>query len=1249
LTIIAVLVAALVGPFFIDWGRFRAEIEQTASHVIGQRVTVLGSIDARILPTPMLKVSDLVVGDMENPLARVGRFEAQLDIAPLLRGEIKVAQMALDAPHLFLSVGPDGRLDGVRTDGPAPAASDVTVDDARITNGVVDYFDIRTSAKMRVEAIDGSARFESLNGPYRLEAQGRFGGHPLAFRFNTGRRTDKGNWPLKLFASLPADLVQISLDLTTVPLTEPLRLTGAAAVQSLPAETGKGDRSGRKLPPWRFDTKLDLQPDGARLTEAQIVLGPEDRGLTLTGQGRATLGKGPSYELALAARQADLDRLFPAKPGETPDTTETLRRTLALVGGLNRLEMDGKLTVEVPAVVVGGDLTQDVRVALRPRVDGIQVDDFDVRLPGRTRATAHGRLLGTGEGSEAFLGEVTVTSEQPQLLAAWARKDSAGAQLPPFSIAGKVTVDSQRLKLDDAALALGPTKATGSLLSEVPPEGGPRRVAAKLRADEMNLDRLQALANLVGLGEADTLLGLASLDLEAGTLTAGDVVAKGVAARLALDGDTLHVDRLTIADAAGVSISAGGQITHVFTAPDGSLRASLKAERADGLQRVVTRLAPGDEATTARLAAMAGQMAPVQADVTLAAASDSRLMSLVATATAAGTKFAVEARAEGRLDRLREAALSVTARADGPDAARLLAQIGLPPVASPAPTPRGDGSLDLTATGTLANGLDVAGNARLAGSTLALKGRARLGNDAAADLSGDMKLTTADVAPLAGLAGLALPAMPAELTARATLGVGRLDLASLAGRVGTTRIDGGLKLSAAAQRMEGALTLSSLDAGTLAETLIGQGLLSSARAKAGDPWPSAAMGPGLATPLPLDVAIKADRIVLDANRALDKASFHLAIGSNETRVDDFNARYGGGGRVTGNLGARRTAGQSTAIEAQLTLDHVPLANSVWKREGRDVAAATLDLGMTLTTEGNSLASLIAGSAGGGTFSFADGQIRYADPQAIAALAQASDQNTDLRDDKLRAFVTPKLDAGSMLALKGRGTFSLAAGIIRLRDAVAEAPPVKVAANLTADLNKWALDGSLTLSGDPALTSSNGTPARIGLLFRGPIDRPERTLDLTGLTNWLASRLVDRETARAEAAKAEMEARQKAEAEAKAKAEADARAKAEADTRAKADAEAKAKAEAEAKARAEVEAKAAAPQPANAQSAPAKPAQSAQPQPAQAPPAKPSIGQLIQQNDTAKPLPPLAPVQSVPPAVRIAPPPPINLIPPQPIQ
>jgi uncharacterized protein involved in outer membrane biogenesis len=68
--IILALVAALVGPYFVDWTQYRATFEAEASKLAGQPVRIAGRIDVRILPVPTLTLGRIETGPASQPLAR---------------------------------------------------------------------------------------------------------------------------------------------------------------------------------------------------------------------------------------------------------------------------------------------------------------------------------------------------------------------------------------------------------------------------------------------------------------------------------------------------------------------------------------------------------------------------------------------------------------------------------------------------------------------------------------------------------------------------------------------------------------------------------------------------------------------------------------------------------------------------------------------------------------------------------------------------------------------------------------------------------------------------------------------------------------------------------------------------------------------------------------------------------------------------------------------------------------------------
>ena len=87
IAIILALVAALVAPLVVDWNRYRTAFENEASRLTGLSVRVTGTIDARILPTPRIKLRNVEIGEAgHEPRLRAGSLDLAYDSRDLIVG-----------------------------------------------------------------------------------------------------------------------------------------------------------------------------------------------------------------------------------------------------------------------------------------------------------------------------------------------------------------------------------------------------------------------------------------------------------------------------------------------------------------------------------------------------------------------------------------------------------------------------------------------------------------------------------------------------------------------------------------------------------------------------------------------------------------------------------------------------------------------------------------------------------------------------------------------------------------------------------------------------------------------------------------------------------------------------------------------------------------------------------------------------------------------------------------------------------
>lgn len=201
-TVILVLVAALVGPFFIDWTVYRSTFESYAERALGHRVTVLGEADLRLLPAPSISFSDVRVGGAEDPLLVVSRFDMRIELPSLLKGEIRVLDMELDRPHLSLSLDEAGRLDWLTAMTSSGAIAKLAPDDlsfekVTIRDGALTIVDARSGEINRIDDGNLVVSARSLEGPFRGAGSLTLNGAPYTVSLATGRAQENAGLRVK--------------------------------------------------------------------------------------------------------------------------------------------------------------------------------------------------------------------------------------------------------------------------------------------------------------------------------------------------------------------------------------------------------------------------------------------------------------------------------------------------------------------------------------------------------------------------------------------------------------------------------------------------------------------------------------------------------------------------------------------------------------------------------------------------------------------------------------------------------------------------------------------------------------------------------------------------------------------------------------------------------------------------------------------------------------------------------------------
>lgn len=1059
--IILALVTALVGPLFVDWGTHRALFEAEASRIVGLPVRVLGDVDARLLPSPRVRFGDVVIGDLAEPVARVGRFELDLDVAGLIRGETRVSELALDRPAVDLVIDEAGRLAGL----PDRAAdlSGVQIETVRLVDGRLRLVDRRSGGQASATRIEGRGAVESLAGTWRLEVTGLAEGRPTSLRL-AARRTGEGP-RLRFQADVGGGAATASGDVL---------VGGGAGRPGLGGSVTVETRANDGLPAAAVSGALRLDLDGAELGDLAVRIGAEETGARLGGGARAIFGAKPSLSLDLTAKRLDLDA-----GGATGGAAARLS---AMVEAADRLAATGVVprdthaTLDVDTLELAGGLVSELTASLSARAGGWAVEQFGARLPGDGRLSLGGRF---DLADRRFDGIGTISVTTPEDLAAWwSGGAAADAGIGEITASGPFTASRDGMSGSDLTLSLGGERAQGRVEARA---GGLLRFG--LSAKRLDGRRLAALLGRLRAGGALGRTAGLDLDLDVGEIGLEGVAARGAQVALHVGGDAVTIDRLTLAELAGARISASGRIDDASGAPKGRIEARFAAEKPGAAARALIGLvAPRAAGLAEAVATAAG---PVDLTLSLdgrpAASGGAGSVVLGVTGRAAGGDLRLDAHWEGRFDDVAhgrvEGSLASSGARLSEGAARLLD-------ARPNDRVILSGSLH----GRAADGLAFAFDAGLGDRRLTTEGEIRVPDGGAPTARLEGRLIAPDVGLLAGLVGRPVLALerrlPVDLTAKAEGWGGVWTIASLDGTVADARVEasGRLDLGGRRAKVDGRLGLDRADL----ETLVG-----------------AAFG----APADFELATTVGTLDLDGDRAVTVAAATLTGEEGAVRARDLSARYGAT-TIGGDLRAR-PAGAATTVSGRLSAETGEIALGAADAGPRLTGRLSGDLAFEAT--GRDRASLLAALSGSGRLTWSGGRLIGASPTGLKAPREGeASAETIVRAMAGREIALPPIDL-PVLVEGGR------AQTPRIAVDVADG---RVSGRVTVDLGKDRLDGSLTVepTGEAAsaLASavSHAVPT-LDLALGGTLAAPRLDWNTTGLAAFLTLHRLEREIEAAE--------------------------------------------------------------------------------------------------------------------------------------
>jgi large subunit ribosomal protein L24 len=357
IVIILALVAALVGPFFIDWSSYRGEFEARAGRLTGLEFRVTGAIDARLLPTPTLMLQGIEFGRLgDTSKVRARALYIEFALGSLVRGEWRIEDARLEGPEFEIGLDGAGRVAWpVPSIGFAPEA--VSIQRLNIKDGRATLADDASGTRLVLDKIVFAGALGSLAGPVKGEGAFVAAGQHYPYRIGMSRVADDGSVKVRL-----------NVDRIDLPLTAEANISlwverGTPRFEGSLAfarPVGRAPEGGHVNEPWRVTSRVKGDSSAAVLEQIEFQYGPDDRAIKLRGDAKLVFGSQPQLDAVLSSPQLDLDRML-SLPEETRRRPFVAIKTLADYGsGSQRLPFPVKLRFSVDALTLAGGTLQRV-------------------------------------------------------------------------------------------------------------------------------------------------------------------------------------------------------------------------------------------------------------------------------------------------------------------------------------------------------------------------------------------------------------------------------------------------------------------------------------------------------------------------------------------------------------------------------------------------------------------------------------------------------------------------------------------------------------------------------------------------------------------------------------------------------------------------------------------------------------------------------------------------------------------------
>ena len=486
---LAVLLTLLIAPSFVDWSRFRPEIERQITSLLGRDIRVIGNMSFQILPAPSISVDKITLANSASSQSGpifIGGLNLRMDPAALINGDVRFTHVHMVRPVLTLERFSDGKDNWgffrefsrrASSKGGPGILDNIRLDSVSIENGVLRYIDHKRRWVNVLRNVQASVSADSLIGPFRGELRFTYDGVTYEGRASASRFVSGKAVPFDLELQGKENALKTIVSALLTKETTARGLDGTVIFEApsvawllRPSDEEKARQANN---PVRIEAGFSLNDGNVAMHDIRVSL----NGVSLEGYAQTEWeGSRSGLNLILKGNALDVKSVFGEDDGRASafpaaksltHFTSIARLTERLSAKLPR-DMTLAMDLQLQSLVYEGGVLRDIRFLQTAHHGDTEKIVLKSDLPARSRFSF---AIEKEPESNSFVGDLSLQSPAPKLLFLWlvgeraefaqALKKLSASELAPLAISSAVRFSESESHWENMDLRLGSMQIFG--------------------------------------------------------------------------------------------------------------------------------------------------------------------------------------------------------------------------------------------------------------------------------------------------------------------------------------------------------------------------------------------------------------------------------------------------------------------------------------------------------------------------------------------------------------------------------------------------------------------------------------------------------------------------------------------------------------------------------------------------------------------------------------------------------------------